>query len=452
MTEFVLLIPLFGVLMVVSSTFRFQRVFNPVSIIVFWWCFWLWVANFGLTGFFVPGAKTQIMVLIMVGAVFLGSKLATGRTREAADVSRVNDRILRNGRSLFWLNVLAAPFVGFFFLRALPLLLSRDLVVYRSLAFSGMEEPDSVFGGGYPQFLFHLIVSPLVFFSLIAGLVLIFLKKKKKLLLASFILITLEAVMMMGRFNFYYILAFVLLISVFLAQRKSPSSDRPQTKASGPGAARRGKLKILAVAAALLAVLFVLSLFRGEKNAGLFVTLKKISIDYHTVGFVLFDQELRNPLSRLNTGLSYGRSSAGGIDTLVAILLRRFDNRLVPMAGESGKHFDEQRVVGEDPEGRSITANAFYTVLYSLYYDGRYLAVVFLPLLFGYLIASRYLDWLKNGGLDSLILLTLLMYLGIFSLFQSPLEGLKFWLALVFLVWMKTFSLAFLKVNREPPG
>jgi oligosaccharide repeat unit polymerase len=445
-TEFIILIPFSGILMILSNTFRFRRLINPASIIIFWWCFWLWISNFGLTGFFIPSAKTQVMVLVMVSAVFLGSQLASAKQREATLVARINERILQNERYLFGLNILFAPIIGFLFFRALPALLSGNPVVYRSLAFSGNDELGSAFRDSYSLFLFHLLISPVIFFSLLAGLVLFFQKGRKRLLLVSLVLVSIEAIMMMGRFNFYYILVFIVLNYLFLSRREPPAPALPQTeKVHPPPVFHRSKIKILLAVALLLILLIFLSVYRGENYTGVFTTLKKISVDYHTVGFVLFDLELSNPFSRLNTRLSYGRSSLGGVDTLLSIILRRLDKTIIPIAGESGIYFDERRIVGEDREGNPITANAFYTILYSLYFDGRYLTVVLVPLLFGYFLTSQYLSWLKNGSLDNLILLILLIYLGIFSLFQSPVEGIKFWAALLLVVGMKKFSLAFAK-------
>lgn len=445
MKAFVLLIPVFGFLLVLLSAFKLGRFFNPVSIVVFWWLGWLWISNFGLTGFFIPGAKTQIMVLVMISAVALGSLIASATKKEDEETDRLNERIIQNERYLFWGNLVLAPIIIFFFFRALPVLLSADPIVYRSLVYTGIDRPESAFKSGYQIFLFGVFVSPVVFFSLIVGLALFFWLRKTRLLFVSLALFLIEAVIMLGRFNFYYLLVFVALTAAFTSQMKAPPSAFRGFHRRLPTTVRRKTIKILLTAAAILAVLLTLSLYRGERNVGPLRTLTKIAVDYHTVGLVLFDQELRDPFSRLNTRLSYGRSSLGGIDSLIVIFLRRFNRTIVPMSAESGLYFDEQRVVGEDREGQPIKGNAFFTVLYSLYFDGRYVFVIVFPLFFGYFVSRHYLDWLRHGSLNSLILLLLFLYLGIFSLFQSPLEGSKFWPSLLLAFGMKTFSLGFIK-------
>ena len=446
---FIVLIPVLGTFMILSSALKFKRLFNPVSIIVLWWCFWLWLANFSLTGFFVPGGKTQLMILIMLAAVFLGSKLAFGKDRDPGLVAKENEQFTQNGRYLLWLNILFFPVAAFFFLRALPLLLSGSPVKYRSAVFGSLDQPSPVFGGGYFQFLFQLIVSPVIFFSLIAGIILFFRDRRKMLLLVSGGLVVLEAVMTLGRFNFYYILAFVVLTYVFIAQRHKAGPALQEESGKKPFV-RMKKLKILTLAGIMLAGLLFMSIFRGEKNAGPVATLGRVAVNYHTVGLVLFDQELESPSSRLNSRLSCGRSIIGGIDTIVVILLRRFNSDLTPIAGESGRYMDEPRQVGEDEQGGPIFGNAFYTILYSLYFDGRYLAVLLVSLIFGYGVSASYLKWLKQGSLPGLAMVILLMYAGVFSLFQSPAEGLKFWIALLLVAAMKRFSLANLRTKYEP--
>jgi oligosaccharide repeat unit polymerase len=453
--DFIVLIPVFGAVAILSSTFKFRRILNPLSLVVFWWCFWLWVTNFHLTGLFVPSSKTQVLVLVMVSAIFLGSKLAFAKSRPPAEVAEVNENFRRNSRYLVWLNVLYFPVVAFLLMRALPALLAGHPFKYRAAAFGSLDQPSPLFGGSYPQFLFEILVLPVIFFSLITGLVLYFRFRRKKLLFLSIALLMMEAALMLGRFNIYFILAFAALTYVFVSQRRTRERDiRPEASGRAPRLAPK-RIRDFIILGAVLAfgttLLLSFTVLRGEKSAGLMSTLKKTIVDYHTVGFVLFDEELSSPTSRLNTRLSYGRSIIGGLDKLAVVLLRRLNSGLVPVAGESGMYMAEQREVGKDKKGDPIMGNAFYTVLYSLYFDGRYLTVVLIPLVFGYFLAASYLDWLKNGSLGSLALLILLMYVGLFSLFQSPAEGLRFWVGLMLLALLKRLNLSFLARSPASP-
>jgi oligosaccharide repeat unit polymerase len=448
MRAFIVLIPVIAIYLILSSAFKFKRALNPVSILTLWWTFWLWLCNFSMTGLFVPSGRTQIMVLVMLAAVSVGSLLAFAKERDPEATALANGRFTHNGRRLFWLNIIFVPIMGLLLYRALPALLTSNPVRYRMEVYGALDRPSPIFGGAYNQFLFFLIVSPVVFFSLVAGAIYFFKFRSRKLLIISLLLMVTESVITLGRFNFYYIPVIIAFAYIFLAQRKSPAPVPGPGETPARAKVRLKTVKFAVGAAAILAVLLGLSLFRGEQDLGPVVTLEKIAIDYHTVGLVLFDQELVVPSSRMNSGLSYGRSIIGGLDTLAVIPLRRFNPDLVPIAGESGTYMNEKRQVGRDAQGEPIYANAFYTILYSLYFDGRYLAVIFFSLVFGYFLSVNYLNWLKNGALANLAILILLMYVGFFSLFQSPVEGMKFWVALLLIPFMKRFTLAFVKQGR----
>jgi oligosaccharide repeat unit polymerase len=446
MRVFMILVPAAGLYLAILSLFKFKRLLNPVLIVVCWWAFWLWISNFSLTGFFVPSDRTQVMVLVMLGSVSLGGLLAFAGRRQPEKTDLANERFISNGRYLFWLNVLFVPLLAFLMARAVPALLSSEPVRYRMEVYGTPDGPSPLFGAGYNQFLFFLVVSPVIFFSLIAGLISFFRFGRKKLLLISGLLIIVEGIITLGRFNFYYLLALAAFAFAYAKQRRTaPAEEAGQT---GPPRLKLKAVKFTVASAAVLAAVLGLSFLRGEKNIGPLAALEKIAVEYHTVGLVLFDQELQATSSRLNSGLSYGRSTIGGLDSLALLFLRRFNPDIVPVAQESGAYMAEAREVGRDARGEPILGNAFYTILYSLYYDGRYPAVVVFSLVFGFFLARSWQGWIRNGRLASLSAAVLLTYVGVFSIFQSPVEGLKFWVALLFIPVMNRFTLSFLKPER----
>jgi hypothetical protein len=119
------------------------------------------------------------------------------------------------------------------------------------------------------------------------------------------------------------------------------------------------------------------------------------------------------------------------------------------MAGENGQYMQTARVIGLDKNNQPIKGNAFYTILYSLYLDGRYFFVILMPFLFGYFVAAHYLKWIKNGSYINLAFLIILMYLALFSLFQSPVEGLKFWIGLLMVVLLRMISFPAPREDKE---
>jgi oligosaccharide repeat unit polymerase len=437
-TGYIIAIPCFAFLLSYWNYLKFRRLLNPITIILLWWSFWLFVSNWSLAGLNIPSGRTQTMVLIMLFAVFLGSKLAKTEQPEDVRLLELNQNVYRNWQFLSRLNLLVAPIVLFYFIRALHILPSADPVKYRTAVFGVGEKPSILFGQGYMQILYKIIVSPFIFFSMILG-ILFFLKyRNKRLLLIPLFLIALDAVMTLGRFNFYYVLVFFWLSYLFLRQRFNAAHEEEGSHSYL--SKRKGKSGLFILLVIMASMLIVLSVVRGERKENVFSTVRMFAINYHTVGFVLFDTELSAPSSRLNTRVSYGRSTFGGLDTLLSLILRRFDSRIVPMAGENGQYMHAERVIGLDKNNQPIKGNAFYTILYSLYLDGRYFFVILMPFLFGYFVAAHYLRWIKNGSFINLAFLIILMYLALFSLFQSPVEGLKFWIGLLLVVLLRMIS------------
>lgn len=374
----------------------------------------------------------------MLFSVFLGSKLAKTEQLEDVRLLESNQSVYRNWQLLFRLNLLIAPIVLFYFIRALHILPSADPIEYRIAVFGVSDEPSILFGHGYLLILYKVFVSTFIFFSLILGIMFFLKFRNKKLLLIPLFLIILDAVMTLGRFNFYYVIVFFWLSYLFLRQRFKEDHEEDDSYSYLSKIKSKSWLFILLVI--MVSMLIVLSVARIERKENVFSTLRMFAINYHTVGFVLFDTELSNPNSRLNTRLSYGRSTLGGLDTLLSLILRRFDSRIVPVAGESGQYMRTPRVIGLDKNNQPIKGNAFYTILYSLYLDGRYFFVIFMSFLFGYFVAIHYLKWIKNGSFINLSFLILLMYLALFSLFHSPVEGLKFWIGLLLVLLLRMIS------------
>jgi hypothetical protein len=152
------------------------------------------------------------------------------------------------------------------------------------------------------------------------------------------------------------------------------------------------------------------------------------------VGFTLLDIEISNEQSLVNTRLSYGRSILGGIDDPVIILLRRFDNDLISIVREAGTERYVFTQVGYYENGLPKFSNAFYTIISSLYMDGREPFVFLASAFFGLVLSRYYLRWLASGYLSDLSLVLYLSYMAIFSIFMSIPEGSLFWIVLAILV------------------
>jgi hypothetical protein len=124
-------------------------------------------------------------------------------------------------------------------------------------------------------------------------------------------------------------------------------------------------------------------------------------------------------------------------EVFVRVLLNRFVKTVSPQNEENAMYRDVPVIVG-DGESR---LNAFYTVLHSLYLDGRWLAVFLGPFCFGVALGYWYLAFLRTGQEYALVWLQFLSYIGFFSLFQSPCEEARTFTAILFVFLLSRFSL-----------
>jgi len=162
---------------------------------------------------------------------------------------------------------------------------------------------------------------------------------------------------------------------------------------------------------------------------GLLGTLKYFAVWYHTLGFSLLDLELNNPMSRLNDAITFGQASLGGIINYFVYPLALVGIKLESVAMGNGIYQNYFIPIGFSEVRGTIYANGYYTVFYSLFQDFRWPGVIGGCFFYGRLLNKSYSRYIWHGRFSSLYLLNTLMFLGLFGIFQSPLESPGFWVA-----------------------
>jgi len=415
-------IPLMTFFFVISSYVKTRRVFNPVGILCFWWGFWLYVSNFSLAGLYVPSFYTQFLYMLMLTAMVFGCLCVPSVRRVVWDETR-GQRILGRWNLMRILLLAVSPIVVFYFKKALGLL-SMDTVgsAYRNEAFGAGDS--ILFGAGYAQPLYHAFVIPIVFMSFIAGVVFYNVYRQRLLLWWTVLLLCMDAVMMLGRVSFYIMFSMMLFGALF--HKQGLRLNRNHSRQKFDKSKRWGVSLGLAVGLIVLTVL--VSNLRGIKSedADLRTTIMEIVVNYHTGGFVMFDSERRDPRSLLNSKMTYGRGLLGALDTLTVWGIRRFDKSIRDVSGEIGEYLHDYRVLGQN-QGIPVLMNAFATILYPLYFDGREIMVFIVPWFYGYWLTLLYRRWIQNEDIHSFMLVLLLLYVGIFSIFHSFAADFRFW-------------------------
>lgn len=397
-----------------------------ILIVTSWWYLWLFVSSLSLTGLKTPSLEAYGVYVIMLVSVTVGSfayspKLINKKPNETGytpltKISKKNN--LRIYLLNYFLIFIAAPVVFYLLFKSISIMLtSEDLISFRANVFINPYNDSIVFGPGWVLYLFFCIIMSPIFIGLFVGSFLFILDGRKKLFVISSILMIAVDIMMLSRFNIYLVTV-CLLICLYLKKSKIISKIK----------------KIIITLMILLSLLFAVGAMRGVNDVRQQVLL--FVVDYHTLGFSLFDNELQLPESYLNSQSNYNLSSSGIIQESFFILIRRLG--LTQQRGSIGDiDLSAPRDLSSD-ESSPKFYNAFGTIVYSLYGDGGIFFVIFMSLIYGYLFSKHISFAFNKSSVKHGALVFLYLYLGIFGIFQPLLLGF---------VWIQVIGINLLFIN-----
>lgn len=405
---------------------------RPINITIAWWVFWGFVSMFSLTGLYVPTQKTYLIWSLFVLSLFLGGKIARYVKIDIEQLNPERDRIVENILNLSY-KILTSLFLIvllFLIVRSTFLLMaSEDPPSYKFNAFSTLDRVGILFNNRTAENLYFLISSPVLFFLALFGLVDFWRNGKFQKLGSAFVLNGMDAYIRLGRVNLYMM---ILLFSIVFIMTNNHLVTFIRSK----------KKQLLVVFFTFISIL-VIGAQRGYTPSQ---QLKLFVIDYHTVGFTLFDHELKDKSSPLNSNTTYGRLSIGGLETILTIMIRRFDKDYYsPALANSIRMADNSIIVGvEDPPTRIFKGvkvyNSFYTLLYTFYSDGGYLGIILGGIILGFLLEYFYRKFLIQGKVIDLFLLILVVSVVLLSIFMSQLEIMRTWIVLIVLIFLDFYS------------
>jgi len=236
------------------------------------------------------------------------------------------------------------------------------------------------------------------------------------------ILYVIDSVMMLGRRNMYLFM-FLAAFALFVMARENVSRSVQSSR-------KYGILVILLLSGALI----LITSWRVGDTFDVQRVVERYVVQYHTGGFTIFDQERQDPESFLNENIGLGRATLGTIERAAAILIfRRVDNSARSLNNDLGSDLSEFRKVGPGDGPPGIYMNAYNTILYSMYIDGRELGIVLLSTTWGYFIMGHYLAWRRQQRMHSFMICALLAGIGFMGLFNTPLAGPELWGTLIVL-------------------
>lgn len=417
----IFLFSLINILYVVSLKIIFKKLLNPLSIIILWWSIWIVISYAGLTDLYKPSDHVLLLVFLLNSGLFFGSffgvYIINGRIYHEELYKFKNDVFENKIKKIFNKTYkIVLPIVSFFFFKAIFILATKGVEGYRGLTFSDGDNEGILFGNPYLEILYGLLISPYILFYLLVGVYLFIFKGEKKIFYVGSLLVFLESTMRLGRFGLYYI-----LMMTFIAFILNSAKNK----------AIKTKFKKI-----ILTFTLVLLVVGGLRESNFGNVLYKSIFEYHTVGFTLLSNELDNPASKLNTNMSYGTGTIGGLDYVSTLIIRRFSPTYDSQYSYMVKDHHLPIETGYDKNGYPIYHNAFYTMLFTLYADGREFFVFFIPLIIGGFSGFSYAKFKKTNYIFDFLIVLFFMFVFIFSLFQSMLQSHIVFLAFLILLYI----------------
>ncbi|TGM56528.1 O-antigen polymerase [Leptospira adleri] len=428
-----LLIIIFALVNIGISYFLFRKKGLVLIFIQSYWFFWMFVSSLSLTGLFVPSNRTYFLFIGMLSSITLGAALFYFISRRKTNISREFNSFFKltdlekGGYFFVFILLTVFPIVLFFFVRSIWLQQLPGApypALFRDLAF-GLNGESILFWKSKYLYYYSLSVSPLILASLFLGTAYYLKHNQRRILILAIFLVIMDTLMMLGRFGFYYI----LLMGFLILAVKCLHDWRNIIGSFSIGKFAGGILILFAL------VFLVGSLRSIERKFDVREFIDVYIIDYHTESFVMFDVELNDKNSLIHK-TTYGRASLGGIERgfSFALALFRVPFYFQVQSDLIGGYLHKNRLLGYTQDGKPKHYNAFGSVLFSLYKDGGIFFIVLMGAVFGFSISKLSFS-LLSLNVYSFSLLTSLLFIGVFGLFQPVLGGpilLTFLFLLVF--------------------
>lgn len=397
-----------------------------IPLIIFFWIFGLcFLSNFSIGGLYPVTYVTGILVGIgligyIFGISFYGVKKTINDTRHV----RLNKLI----NSYNYLLYLILPFILILLVKFIILIVSDPSAVTRQSLFGNSDSHSILFGSQAIELLYIIFIASFIKVLVIIGFYLSIQTKRIKYLLIANLIFIVDSIIFLGRgfiLEFIFQLIFYILIYKYINIKLS----------------KFYKFSTLFIVIFLIFFGSIISKVRGDSDViNLTDFFYSQVVNYHTVGFVILDNELNNIRSPINISNTYGLATLGVLERIAVLIIRRFDKSIDSVSGQNGEYLAEFRALGYNANGDQLNYNAFGTIFYTFYQDGGFIFVFFGMLIYGFFLSKAY--YKVRCGNDSYIpFLYLLFQMGFNSVFFSPLESSIFWIVVIVLFLFRYISL-----------
>jgi oligosaccharide repeat unit polymerase len=405
----------------IFSSFLLYLILKKYSIflvlILTWWCFWSFINSLDITGLFTIRQSTQNLYFLFFIGLLLGSilfrlKQKRVKLKNIIYIPRFKHKILNQNIFKFYL-ICITPIVFYFFIRALYLMNTKfTMHEYRSDVFGLLTGTSTLFyHSGLISLFYFWIINPFQNAAIFIGISSKFYIKNNKVFILSILLLLMDAIIVAGRFALHFILTIIFIVLVFELLNS-------QTIVKFFKKIRNYFFVVLLV---FMITIFLTFIRESITIQSFYSSLKLYILIYHSESFTILDREILNQNSIIHD-LTYGKSFFGGILKYPIYFLNFFGFNIISEESKIGSYLHKSIFIGYFQDHSQIYLNAFGSIFFNMYRDGREYFIFGCGILYGYLVSFFSLAFQSRNPFKISILVALI-FIGIYGIFQPYIDG-----------------------------
>lgn len=410
----------------------------PAIVVVIFIFFWMVIAYTPLSHLYRPDLYTLVLFIVFGTSILIGGFFAS-LSNVNRELNLDKKKYIRDKKRVtvyFWvilsLTLPAALFIG---LRAYDFVQTHSFAMLRSVAWGSDSLDYHLFVSGGIRRIYQYTIIPSASILSLIGFFLFVVDKKLRYLILGFLPAGILTVSQGGRFFFLFAI-FALFITVYMAKFLKIQEYyllSPDRKIFVKPVSKRKGVILLGFSIFAIPIAYV----SIERGAGLPLTelLRHYVIHYNVVGFSLFSDALYSANSPLQKEMTLGLASLRAPIFAGYDILRQLGFDTWYPVADYFYYTSDRVLVGHDSY-----SNAFYTALYPLYLDGRFIGVVVGGIVYGYALTLAAQFWIVRNHIYWLLFMVLLFQHLMASLYNFPLTSNTFFFGSLLLVGLQLVS------------
>ena len=432
----VLFITIFCAVIALVGWIRLKNPFNPFTAMFILWAIWVPLSDAGVFGMTHPSRRIYQVILCGLIAYLIGCLLGARfhRVRGKTAASHPTDEGMKvQYPLLYFLCFIAILFYLYQSGQVIRLILSgHDLAYIRDLVFSKSE--NEMRASGLIINLNYFLVTPTTYFMMAYLPAELFKEKKNKLLIGEAVLMLFLWILTTGGRTILLFMAVSVVCVYFNEKKKKELSLRSLLRRLTKKKPNTLKTKLLVIVASVsvLGIIFGITFLRKGADVDLF---RQFYV-YYGAPIRLLDYYVKIIDNQHSDMYGYGLSSFYGFAYPVMFCLRLlhvikgYPEHMLTIHEWSISKLQDSVYLG----GR-IHINAFVTMFFQPYLDGRFVGVAIVLAIFGFAAGLFYFKWIKYKSVRYQTAYLLMLHKILFSMgrfwFTQPGQALSLLLVFV---------------------